>query len=336
MKPPDTTAVGGPVGDMPAVGVSGEAVPPAFLPAEATPSIARTLKRQRRRNRSQKLFTVGIPVLFLLLFVGSLAAVMMTMNKPKVLAGTLPATGRGDEKLPPARITASILDLTPDEAQSVLSDFEADPAAFLSSQMQCRITRDGDSLSVTVSPGNGFQWFAVDPSANRDLLEWIREHRAALEKHRAQELEAAGTALCHDRLKQASGERVVLDAARYRDEFGLNAHCDAFGYAIEAFAENRVARCAHEDEQGRLYFALPESTVSFTLAGRALSDESLRFPGTYTVNVTGHVQPVDMEGSVDPSAAGSGDTTSGDDAKQTGSGANSDDMTNRDGTMNQE
>jgi len=281
--PPAAELQPAPVAPQPTPAAPAEVAPP-LVPDVAPPPVAISRRRNRRRKRASKLYSIGIPVVCFLTFFGIVIAVMMM--RPQELKGVLTGSIARDMRIPSVTVPLASLQLTDEEQADAMQAFEDSPEAFVSSQMTCRIRLDGKSLVVDVAAGEEFEWFAVNPNSNVNLRDWIRDHVAAANTQRLNRIAETGTALCKDKILKASGSRVVFDAATYRDGFGLNAHVDAFGFVVEAVTNNRVSPCAHEDSKGTLYFALPKDTTSFVLRGRSQDGGKPIFPGEYTVQVS--------------------------------------------------
>lgn len=152
--------------------------------------------------------------------------------------------------------------------------------------MTCLFTAEEESLQVRLKAESGQAWFMIDPRANEALIRWAGMHKPAIMQARSRELQSGIAAYFRDKQQQESGERVFLEAQRYRDEIGLNTTVDALGYVLEAVAKDRIVRCAREDEQGRLYFLLPTRTSAFLIRGRRLGDGSQPFAGEFQVSVS--------------------------------------------------
>ena len=246
--------------------------------------MSRRLKKKSRRSKSQQLYSIGVPVVCFLLFFGVIA-IVISLQKPE-LKGTLLGTRAVAMQIPVKSIALADLNLTLEQRSEIESAFTEDVESFVSSQMTCRLGGDGGDITVTVSIGDRFSWFAVNPSSNLTLSDWIRQNQSTLNTDRMNRIVKAGNSLCVDKLKKVGGDSVVFDAGLYRDDFALNAHVKAFGYAVEAIAGQRKSVCAHEDSRGTLYFALPDDTKSFVLRGRSYGGTTL-FPGEYQVDVIG-------------------------------------------------
>ena len=255
----------------------------SFAPAAAAPSaLSRSLRKKTRRKKSQRLYAIGIPVVCFLLFFGMIGIIMI-LQTPE-LKGTLRGTVATAMQIPPKTVSWADLQMTSDEQAMAMSAFDADPEAFVSSQMTCRISLDGNGLAVDLKIGDGFSLFAVNPTNDMTAASWLRDHQVQLNKQRLQQIAAAGAELCQDKITRSAGTPVVFNAERYRDAFGLNTHVKALGFAVEAVAQERKSLCVHENSSGMLYFALPNGTTSFTLRGRSV-DGQLLFPGEYTVTL---------------------------------------------------
>ena len=272
------------IGGLPVADFAPSEIPVFAAPPTKNTAVSKRLKKKTHRRKSQLLYSVGIPVICFLLFFGVIALVMTT-QQPE-LKGTLRGTRAGSMLIPTRLFPVADLELDSDQRTRVESAFEADRESFVSSQMTCRIGLDAGNLTIDVSVGDGFFWFAVNPANDIVLSDWIRKNQTNLNADRLKRTIKTGTELCQDKLLKASGEPVVFEAEKYRDGFGLNTNVKAFGYVVEAIAGQRKSVCAYEDTNGTLYFALPADTKSFLLKGRLVGGISL-FEGEYTVEVAG-------------------------------------------------
>lgn len=256
---------------------------PDFSPPSPTSNLSRNLKKKARRKKSQRLYAIGIPVVCFLAFFGVVA--LVTMFSQPELKGILQASVTTKMEVPPESVSVAQFGLPSADESRAFQAFEDAPESFVSAQMKCTIMLDGSSLAVSVTAMDGFSWFAVNPSGDMTLLEWIRDHQVSINKSRLSRVAENGKQLCLDKIKKAAGDPIVFDAETYRDGFGLSAHVGAFGYVIEAVTNKRRSPCVHEDANGTLYFILPDDTKSFTIRGRKLGQAKPVFPGEYKVNV---------------------------------------------------
>ncbi|MEZ6125262.1 MAG: hypothetical protein R3C49_19105 [Planctomycetaceae bacterium] len=293
--PPETSILSpaGPLSNEAEVGSAAAAdVVPADVPtipaADESVPMSRRLKRRQRRG-SNRLYSMGIPLLCFGAFLGLLALVMV-MRAPE-LKGTLRGSVATAMELPRVMISPGTLEVSASEAEQALQVIQKSPETLVSPQMTCTIIVDEGRLAVDVREGSGFVWCAVNPAADPTLSQWIRENRVWLNELRLERTAKAGGDFCRDRILRANGDPLALDAERYRDEFVLNSRVDAFGFAVEGIADQRRLPCAHEDTNGTLFFAIPEGTSSFTLRGRTVSGGAPLFPGEYQVQVTSDSPP---------------------------------------------
>ncbi|MEQ9408889.1 MAG: hypothetical protein RIK87_14225 [Fuerstiella sp.] len=256
---------------------------PNFVPPAETGSLSRRLKRKTGRRKSQRLYAVAVPVVCFVLFFG-VVGLIVVMRSPE-LKGTLRGTMPVNMEIPPARVPLTDLGLSSDRLAVAAEAFESSPESFVSSQMTCDVSLDAEALMVRLRSGTGFALFAINPETDQNLAQWIREHRVEADQQRRQQIAAAGRDLCNDKMLKESGVPVVFDAARYRDNFALNAQVKAFGFLVEAVTGNTRSPCVHEDANGVLYFVLPQDTTTFSLRGRSQGAAPPLFPGEYRVNV---------------------------------------------------
>lgn len=233
------------------------------------------------------------------LFVSVMAAIFWHGQpelKGKITGAILP-----NFDLPSSQLSLGNLQLKAGESETVAAEFDQDPERFISAMMKCSIGTDGRQLTVKVVPADGYEWFTVNPSSNANLLDWAKKNAEVWDAKRKTRMQQVAADLCRDKLKRAAGERVVINAALYRDEFALATQVKGFGYLVEAIGGTQRAVCAHEDANGTLYFALPKSTQSFVLQGRSFDKQPPVFPGSYTVMIS-PTAASDLEISTDNSA----------------------------------
>ena len=76
-------------------------------------------------------------------------------------------------------------------------------------------------------------------------------------------------------------------------------HANGFGFHVQAAIGKQAYPCLLEDNQGRLYFALPSGMQEFDLVGRdrtpISSNDAARFPGRYTVHVSDQTITINRE-----------------------------------------
>ncbi|MCR9202329.1 MAG: hypothetical protein NXI04_27115 [Planctomycetaceae bacterium] len=255
---------------------------PTVTPAGGSASVARRLRKKSRRRGSQQVLMWLIPVVCLGVFLG-VVAIVTNLQTPE-LKGTLIGARALGLELPPASVSRSLLKLGDGEKVKVVNAFLTNPESFVSGQMTCRIGVEEDSIIVEFSPGDGFAWFSVNPGNSLPLKDWIRDNREPLNQARLAWLSQSATDLARDKLSKVAGQPVQFDAIEYRNGVGVNAHVKAFGFVVEAVAGEKKSFGFHEDSNGTVYFALPETTKSFVIRGRTINGEVL-FPGEYQVTV---------------------------------------------------
>lgn len=279
--------------EIPAVSESAEPGPMvAPLNSRQLPFRIRQLRQQSRRRH--RILVIGVPVICFLILFGILAAIM-TSRLPE-LSGQLTAESLTERSLPRASIGWSQLDLTVDERTALAELLRTSPESFVSTYQTCRFFSADNGIEVELTATGDNAWFVVDPASQMPLVLWDRRQQAVLGAAILLELRTQGTLWAQRRVRgsedrgSADGPNPA-DSATVRDSVGLNAHIRSLGYALEAVAGARVARCAHEDDIGRLYFLLPRETQSFMIRGRTLPNGEKLFPGEYTVLVAAARNP---------------------------------------------
>lgn len=264
-----------------------ETSPPSVTPTPLEPappkSVAASISRKRRKRKSSAALTVGIPVFCFAAFVAVMAAIFW--NTQPELKGTISGAILTEFDLPTSRLSIANLKLDASEADTVVSEFDLKPERFISAMMKCSLGVDGRQLTVNVVPNDGYEWFTVNPGSDANLQDWVKKNSETWDQQRKVKMQKEAAELCRLILRRAAGERIVIDAARFRDNFALATQVKGFGYLVEAIGQSQRAVCAHEDANGTLYFALPKDTKTFTLQGRSFDQQPAIFPGIYTVNV---------------------------------------------------
>lgn len=267
-----------PAGQPVATPITPNAAPTTPAPAPGT----RITTRKRSRRRPSRALVIGIPVIGFLLLLGIIA--WSLTDKLPTLSGNLAARMLTEKTLPRIIIPWSDTGLSPDDRQT-LQTLLAEKAETLSSELvTCRLIGTDDGIAVQWTAAAAAAWVVVDAvsESEKSLSLWLKKERPRLNALRRTELLDALSDYCRDKLQQATGDQVTIDAAVVRDSVALNAAVDALGYAVAAKAGRHVIRATAENEQGQLYFCVPGETQTITLAGRN-SSNGLMFPGTYEV-----------------------------------------------------
>lgn len=251
------------------------------VPTERNP-VPRTSRRIRSRRRPARALVIGIPVIGFLLLLG-IIAVSLTGKLPE-LNGNLAARMLTEKSLPRIIIPWSDTGLSQADRQTLQTILAENAETLTSELVTCRLIGTDDGIAVQWTASATAAWCVVDAvsDSEKPLSLWLKKERPRLNAARRTELLDALTSYCRDKLQQAAGADIKLDATRTRDSVALNAATDALGFAVVAKAAERVIRPAVENEQGQLYFCVPDETAAFILSGRG-SSSGLLFPGSYDV-----------------------------------------------------
>lgn len=290
--------------------VGGSDPVPPIVTAPQTQSVARSLKKKRRRGKSQQLAGLLVPALCFFAFVSVLGLIFI-LRAPE-LNGTLSGNAAVNMEVPKATVSIADLNLTELEQEQARLAFRDKPESYASDQMTCRVELSGTSLAVDIEAGEGFAWYTVNPTRDVALADWIRQNIKALDTMRLQRATEAGADLCRDKVERGKGTTAHIEAGRFRDDFALGFHVQAFGFAVEAVAGKRRSFCTHEDDNGTMYFILPTGVSEFTLRGRSHDGGAPVFTGEYRVLVSGGteaiaVAPVETEPAADTKEETMGD-----------------------------
>ncbi len=261
---------------------------PGSEPTTASSGITKP-GRRRPRRRTSRVWIFGLPIIMFLILFGILATFMM--NRMPELAGELNAEHLTDPALTSVNLPWSVTRLDSKQSSELEAILREEADVFRSDLMVCSFAGTPDGISIQLSATESSSWYRVDPADQGAIALWLRKNQPVLGTMRVSELQKNAAEYCSDKIRKKQGESVMIDAASYRDAIGLNGRVSGLGFLVEAVTQGRAIRCASEDEQGRLYFALPRGLTSFQIRGRTLPDGVRHFPGKYTVQVVPQKQP---------------------------------------------
>lgn len=273
---------------------------PAAAPiaTERNPAL-RTSRRGRSRRRPSRALVIGIPVIGFLLLLGIIAW-SLTGSLP-ALSGNLAARMLTEKSLPRIIIPWSDTGLSQADRQTLQAVLAENAETLTSELVTCRLIGTDDGIAVQWTASASAAWCVVDAvsDSEKPLSLWLKKERPRLNAARRTELLDALSSYCRDKLQQAAGTDVTIDAGQVRDFVALNAATDALGFAVAAKTDKRVIRPAVENERGQLYICVPSDTQTLTLAGRR-SGQGPLFPGSYHVVIApAAAAPADPEQSTD-------------------------------------
>jgi len=275
-----------------------ESAPPPLSPEAAMPTpaaepatpFARAVKRRRRKRRF-----LWIPILLGMILVGGVALYFVYTSDPK-LEGTLEAVIVPNSEVEPRTIRDAEIPGDDEAVQNVLKHLQENPLPDLESDMALMthvVTATPDGLSVRVYDTHAVRFFRVDVRDDESLAKYLKDHAERLDEPRVEEMQRglkkffAGSAKSLD---EGAGIPTPIREI-LRREVLVNALVRAAGYHLVANVKGTLYLCMYEDDRGRLYYLLPKGTKKFSLRGRKLSDGTRPFPGNYTVEVTGELEP---------------------------------------------
>ena len=274
-----------------------------LVPVQRDPSIASSLRKKSRRRGPQRVWLVGVPVIFFLILIAAIGWYVVT--RLPALSGQLSASLLNSNQLPPTLISwSAVSELSEEQVDALRSELELAPEAFVSTQMRCQLTGTEDGIEIDLRTTEETAWYVVDPNSHAALVLWLRKNRDRLSTQRNIRFQNSLRQYCRDKMQVIDGTAGLIDAEKYRNSVGLDGSCAGFGSVVEVVVSNRVIRCAAEDEAGRLYFCLPRGVVNFQLRGRTLADGTTSFPGQFDVSVDGTIEaaaePSDADEETDP------------------------------------
>jgi hypothetical protein len=189
-----------------------------------------------------------------------------------------------------ARIPAALAGTSRDLYLDAAKGLQVDPAVINSELLQVEFHGGPYGLETWLSAGPEADLVSVPVRENNLVARFNSKHAAELIAPRDTEMAAAAAKFISD-WQNATRDGMELGNTRdFRDSLGLNSLLGGLGYHSAALIGNKYYPCVHEDEEGRLYFAVPRGTASFIVTERPIEGQDSVFPDEYRFDVT-VVQP---------------------------------------------
>lgn len=248
------------------------------------PAVQTSYARQVKQRRKGAWASLMIP----LLFAGLLAAAAGGYWWFQRETMTGPLTG---ERLPPGevligRIPPGAGGVPRQEYLDVVAGLRIDPAVVSSKVLRVEFRGGPYGVEVWVSPGPESDIVRVPVRQHPAVAGFYTTNAARLNEPLQAELQAAAKGFMTDYQNAASSGMVIGNAAEYRDALGLNSLLGGLGYHSAALVGTTYYPCVHEDDGGRLYFAVPRGTTTFIVTERPFEERDSVFPGEYRFEVT--------------------------------------------------
>ena len=262
---------------------------PPFIPAPAAtmPSEPAATAKKSPKKRKQQLTPVMMGIIAVVVIaVGVVAYLFLKPGaKSNPLSGTLTGTRLVKGKLQPALVHRDWLEGIDEETVAgVLKQMEKRTVTLRSDAVVLKFQGVADGIKVTATPGLHGELIAVDVTSHKALSKWQEKQGVKLGDRHQKELIRAAKSLIQEWAKaEAAGEK-KLDFSRFHDTLGLAALTSGLGGEAVAIV-NRVPHSCIAEQQGLLYFLLPEGTDHFELQGRADSKGVTAFSGHFLVEV---------------------------------------------------
>jgi DNA-directed RNA polymerase subunit RPC12/RpoP len=255
------------------------------------------LPLSHRHKRNYLGWMVPVACLGLLAAIGS-----VLMKKPPVkFEGTLVGERLTDVELGPVRIDNSRLGRSKLEAQRAFDNLDAAPLRAVTQSLILEFKGAQAWIEVSLRTSDQTEFFQVDPGKDKRLAAFIDDNKQKFRVAVDEELDRSIPEFLAAVEKRTERDREVQGLADFRDSVGLASlmRGAAFGYHVQAAIGKQAYPCALEDNQGRLFFALPTGTQEFELVGRDRAPKSAtdapRFTGRYTVHISDHTITIKKE-----------------------------------------
>ncbi len=244
------------------------------------------LSHQHKRNYLG--WMVPVACLGLLAAIGS-----VLMKKPPVkFEGTLVGERLTDVELGPVRVDNNRLGRPKLEAQRAFDNLDVAPLRAVTQSLILEFKGAPAGIEVSLRTSDQAEFFQVDPGKDKRLATFIDDNKQRFRAAVDEELDRSIPEFLAAVEKRTERDREVQGLAEFRDSVGLASliRGTGFGYHVQAAIGKQAYPCALEDNQGRLFFALPTGTQEFELVGRDRAPKSAtdtpRFTGRYTVRIS--------------------------------------------------
>jgi hypothetical protein len=275
------------------VEVTGPADPSSPVPfVLAAPATQTSYARHVRQRKQGSWAALLLPLLFggvLVALAGgywwySRETMTGPMNGERLAPGTLLQ----------GRIPAALAGTSRDAYLDVAKGLQVDPAVITSDLLQVEFHGGPYGLETWLSAGPEADLVSVPVRQNKLVAQFHSKHAAELIAARDTEMTEAAAKFISD-WQNATRDGMELGNTRdFRDSLGLNSLLGGLGYHSAALVGNKYYPCVHEDDDGRLYFAVPRGTTAFVVTERRMEGGDSVFPDEYRfdVSVADPVTPV--------------------------------------------
>jgi DNA-directed RNA polymerase subunit RPC12/RpoP len=250
----------------------------AAIPAES-PAAA---SRQRA-----SLLPLVIPLISVALL-STVGAWLLRRSEPK-LEGTLAGERLSDDELGPFRIASRHLGRPSSDLRAVLEMLHDEPLRTVSPLLALEFQGISGGVGVMIRTTDKSSFYRVDPNRDRRLARYIEKEKDRLQAAVDRDLSESVPDFLDALERRSSDRNEISGLADYRNSVGLASLVRGFGYHVQAQIGKQAFPCAHEDTDGRLYFALPVDTQEFEIISRPQPAKAAAtgppFPGRYQVRV---------------------------------------------------
>ena len=223
-----------------------------------------------------------IPVACALGLIGFLAW-MFWDSRPK-MEGDLTAHSESDFEIKPVVIPNKVSGLPDHELETVLKHLTDTPSYWKSTSSRVTLTGTKNGVEIMLKPGNAYHFVAVHPTVNVAFREYVTQHAAELDKPRLASIAKHAPQLFEDWQIQFNEKEPITRQKEYYDTIVLPTLVTGVGYHLEAVANGHHYPCVYEDDDGLLYFLLPNALKTFQLQGNRVAG-GMSLPAKFQVKV---------------------------------------------------
>lgn len=242
----------------------------------------------RRRKRNYLGWMIPVACLGVLAAVGSIL-----VKKPPVrFEGRIAGDKVTDIELGPVRVDNSHLGQPQRDSQAAFENLENSPVRAVSQSLIMEFHGVSGGIEILLRTSDQSDFYRVEPGKDKRLAAFIDDNKQKFRSAVEEELDRSLPEFLTAVQQRTERNRDVKGLAEFRDSVGLASlmRGSGFGYHVQAAIGKQAYPCILEDNQGRLFFALPTGTQEFELVGRdrapKSSKDAARFTGRYTVRVS--------------------------------------------------
>ena len=243
---------------------------------------------------------IGIAVA--LLAMAGTAIAIYIKNLP-VYQGTVPGVRVPTGNTITVTALWSDLEITPQTQLPVIEYFKRHKTSLANNLLKIEMSATPAGLVVRFETTDESMLIGVDPQLLPDVKKLIDQNKATWNESRKRELTQYAQEMCANIVKAQAGGTRVESLSMYRDSVALNALVRGLGRHCVAQATKSSHSCVFEDEEGKLYFVVPQLTSEIAVQEKMMEGRPRVLPPGFQIwatipastAATPHIEPPEPE-----------------------------------------